>query len=153
MSVKGEIITKSYLIRGEILHLCTILEKDIEDFICQYFTSDLDKGAELFVIVLDRMTFDSKIATLETILKNIYSNDFDKKYHKLFIELRYVRGHRNAMAHHLVDIFENHKPLKQGVGFINYRDTATVTHYDKGTLKQVIDRTSKCIEVVRALGT
>jgi hypothetical protein len=152
MSVTDEIIGKSYLIRGEILHLCTILEKDIEDFICKYFTNSNDKAQELFVIVLDRMAFDSKISTLEVLLKKIHGDNFDKKYLKLFVELRFVKEHRNAMAHHMVDVFESHKPLKQGVGFINYRNTATVTNYDKGKLKQVIDRTIKCIEVVRAMG-
>lgn len=150
MNEKDEIIIRSYQIRGEILNLCTILEKDIEDFICKYFIDDSDKQIELFIIVLDRMTFDTKISVFEVLMKKIYDN-FDKKYAKLFVELRFVKEHRNIMAHHIVDIFKDHKALKQGVGFISYRNIANVTNYDKGKLKNVIDRTGKCIEVIRGL--
>lgn len=150
MNKKHDIIDKSVLYRGEILHSCTILEKDIEEVIGKYFTINEDRAIDFLLMVLDRLTFDSKISILDLILKKTFSETYNKKYEKLFTELRIVKENRNIMAHNIVLVSDDYiKPIKQGIGFVNYRNSVNVEWYDKGVFELLMKRINKCVEVIR----
>jgi hypothetical protein len=148
---ESEIIQKSIEYRGTILAGCTALEKEIENILCEYFSSDSAKQIDLLLMVLDRMTFDSKIAVLDLILRKIFPETFDKKYKKLIAELRSIKDDRNVMAHHVVDIFDGHGTLKQGVGFINYRNSPTIETYNSGRYSLIMNRIEKSVDFLRGI--
>lgn len=145
----NDLVERSMHYRGVILHKCIILEQEIEDIIIKYFVSDFGKHIDMHEIIIDRMTFDGKIAAFEELLKrNISPEDqFDKVYGKLFSELRYLKDIRNKFAHYNIDMsFSRKQKMPKEFSLISYRNGAKAKVFSKGDFDQFNTRIAKCIE-------
>lgn len=136
--------------RGTVLSYSANLEKYIEGYIAMYFTFKTDIAYEMCELVLDRLTFDSKIATFEAMLKKKYESDFKKRFGKLISEIRIIQSERNKFAHY-------HQSFDTGdirnVVLCNYRNSRNYITLTHESFELLIKRIEKCAEIVQDMAT
>jgi K+ transporter len=144
-----KLIDLSIHYRGSILDRCITLENEIDGFIAFYFAENVEKYNALLEIVIDRMTFDAKIATLEEILKRESGANYDKKYGKLISELRYIKMVRNNFAHLRVHTgYQMDDKIPKEFSLVNSRNGVEIKTFSKGEYSLFIERTDRCIDEV-----
>ncbi len=136
--------------RGYILNRCTILESDIELYVLYHFSSTKNVLIDLHQTVLQKLTFDAKISTFQEILnRNVGDEIFEKKYSKLFIELRYIKDVRNKMAHWPMFVgYKSNEKIPKEFSLISYYNSMENKPYTKGDFELFNKRMDKCIEVI-----
>jgi aminoglycoside phosphotransferase (APT) family kinase protein len=98
------------------------------------------------------MTFDGKIAAYEELINRKYPAEFDKKYSKLFLELRYIRGVRNSVAHWPVyTSYSTEDKIPKEFSLLNFRNGAGKKVFSKGDFALFQSRINKSIEVVNSI--
>lgn len=134
--------------RGHIIDACSWLERYIEVFILDFFVSERGTKWDMMrEILLDRFHFDGKIATMEVLVKKSVGADFNKKYKKLFGELRYIKDQRNFFAHYI----QIARLDTDDISLISLRDGAKTLNYTETDLKNLFDRIRKCSDEVAEL--
>lgn len=84
--------------RGRIINQFCFLEMNMSVIITESFTTDRELGNHMYRTLLERMTFENKRASFQSI---IYSQDEGnlKKYSAIFKELSALNDLRNQFAH------------------------------------------------------
>ncbi len=103
--------TEVHNLRSRILNYAILIEKQLEDFIRDYFIDDKNKKTKFDELILGKefFTFEQKIKVFEKIIKeygNLKINIWIKEVFnlgednkKLLKKIRYIREIRNAVAH------------------------------------------------------
>lgn len=100
-------------------------------------------------VILDRLTFDAKIAAVQDILKIKAGGKFEKTYGKLIKELRSVKEDRNRFAHHIVDVYYNRdEPIPKEFSLINFRTKVDSKVFSKGEYELLLKRIYRCREEI-----
>jgi hypothetical protein len=142
------LVNKAVFYRGSIINEWIHLEKAIEGYICHYFTQDISKQEELFNVLVDRLTFDSKRLVLKTLLdRNSELNGFKKTkknsypYSDLMEELRKINLERNYFAHYLFD-YSNHAIINcdKQLTLLEFRDKTKRKTYKEEEYVQLRQR-------------
>ena len=133
--------------RGTVLGTCSVLEKEIEYFIKNYFVEKhTDKWFLMGEVFLDRFHFDGKIAVFEVLIKKSVEKDvFKKTFSKLFSELRYVKDERNKFAHYVQYVEDDNV---DHITLLSFRDGVKGEDYNPEKYKLLIERIDRCIEEV-----
>jgi hypothetical protein len=143
-----ELIALGIEYRGTVLDACVYLEKWIDTYIVYYFTWDGDIAMEMLELVLDRVSFDSKISIFEAILKKKTKDLFKKTHSKLFSELRFVKDERNKFAHYIQKINN-----ETNVVLICFRNSQTHYEYTGANYELLLSRIEKCAQVVKDMSS
>jgi hypothetical protein len=145
-----EIHTLSIMFRGTILAECIDLEKTIDDFIAKDITFDEETQLRIFSVILDRLTFESKITAFSFILDEaqdlagfVKTNTKGYPHKELIKKLRIVKDERNYFAHQTAWIQVEALRYYPQVAFVNFRDKTKVELYDN-------DRIDKMVDLIRA---
>ncbi|GAA4100198.1 hypothetical protein [Mucilaginibacter panaciglaebae] len=147
------LIDLSIQYRGNILHHCILLEDTITDYLAMYFVDTLERYKDIREVVLDRLTFDNKIATLDELIKRNYPDSYKNKYPKLFSELRYIKDVRNSVAHWPVySHYKEGAKIPKEFSLINFRNGVGKKVFSKGEFELFQKRTLKCIDVIKKIG-
>jgi len=152
-------IANSHHYRGWIINEFSKLEKEIELFIMDDLEILLICGFEFQTIILDRMTFESKRASLKKLLEEKSKKKGFKKTNKnsyphksLLDELVALNEIRNNFAHFpLKELFLNHDYLYNAICLIKYRDDYQTINYKDNEIELIIERIHKSIEHLRSL--
>lgn len=135
--------------RGNIIARCSVLEKDIETFIADYFVSDGQKNYVFYTVLLDRFHFDGKIAVFESLIKqSCNTTTFKKTYSRIFSELRFIKDERNKFAHYVH--FLRDEP-SDNVTLLSFRDVVRIVDYSPEKYKDIIERINRSVKEVRKL--
>lgn len=153
-------IVNAHTLRGRFIDYFSILEKTIEEFISEYFTNDYNRGIELSDIILDRLTFDAKRASMRSIVRVMMN---EGKFQKLkgkpipndeyFSELKALSDHRNKFAHYPLAF-----PFKQGefgnvIGLDEFRDYIKTEWYNQQRYDSIISKIGKYIKYTKSFKT
>jgi hypothetical protein len=143
-----EINTLSIMFRGSILNACIGLEKTIDDFIAKDISFDEKTQLRIFSILLDRMTFESKITAFTAILDEAqdlagFKKTKTKGYpHKELVKnLRIIKDERNYFAHQSAWLQAEAIRYYPQVAFVNFRDKTKIELYNN-------ERATKMIEFI-----
>lgn len=146
-----EIEETAIFYRGTILHECIILEKTIDDFIAKDISLDEEVGVRVFQILLERMTFDSKITAMSAIMDDaqriagfIKTKKGRYPHADLIKNIKTIKDERNYFAHQPAWIRPDVLDHYPSVAFVNFRDTAKIEFYDQ-------TRVSKLIELIHGV--
>ena len=154
----NRLINAHYYI-GVILNSFVLLENEISYAISEYFLGDSDKVWRLMDIVLDRLTFESKRASLKAIVeKTEDSNGFIKTKNnsyackEFFNELRLLNDQRNYFAHYFLIQGSNvaHPSNTKDVVLIltDFRDKGKDHYYTKAYSEKIVDRIQNAKQAV-----
>ncbi len=144
---EDELIALGIKYRGTIIDECAALEKWIESYIAMYFTWNGERAFEMLELVLDRLTFDSKIGVFEAMLKKKHKDQFKKLYDKLMSELRIIKDERNKFAHYNQHL-ENSEQI---VILSSYRNSHTLHKYTNDDFVRLINRIERCGLIIKEL--
>lgn len=127
------------MLRGLVITQMAGLEKAVDTYISNYFTADTSKQVELFVLLLDRMTFDGKRTAFEAILKkNNTPTDYKKTYKGMIEDLRKLIVKRNQFAHF---IFDEHTEIEEKqhhvIGLMEFRNTVNTIWYSEEDISKI----------------
>ncbi len=149
MSIYTKSTNLSIKWRGTVIAYCSVLEKEIETFIADYFVSDSQKNYVFWTVMLDRFHFDGKISVFEELIKQSCDKPtFKKTYSRLFSELRYVKDERNRFAHYVHFVGDDQT---DSVTLLSFRDVIKPIDYSKETFKSLISRIDRCYKEVKKL--
>jgi|GEM_PF-2326734 hypothetical protein len=138
--------------RGVILHDCIALENKICINMAYYFVNSPALYKDIREVLIDRLTFDAKIAILKEIMQRQFPDEFGKKYDKLFSELRVIKEIRNRFAHYPVyTYFKEDAKIPKEFSLINFRDGDGKKVFSKGDFELTRKRIIKCIEILSAV--
>lgn len=145
------ILKRSVHYRGIILHDFSLLEKVLDDFLVTFFVQDKRRYGDFIVIVLDRTSFDNKIAMLETILQKGGKDDYKKHHEKLCKELRIIKSNRNAFAHYVVDLnSERINRFPKEIYLVSYRNSEEYMMYSDHTVDLLLNRIQRCGDEIKS---
>ena len=152
-------ISNSHHYRGWIINEFSKLEKEIELFIMDDLEILMICGFEFQTIILDRMTFEAKRASLKKLLeekskKNGFKKTSKNSYpHKrLLEELVALNEIRNNFAHFpLNETFLNDEYLYNAICLIKYRDDYRTVNYTHSQIETIITRIHKSIDDIKRL--
>jgi hypothetical protein len=146
-ATEEEYLKFAHLRRGLFLNAFASLEKTIEVFLVRYFALENKKG-EFINIILDRMTFYSKMQSLDIILQNkavkggfLKTNSNSYPDSRLLKSLRELNDKRNRFAHDLVAIPEE-GDNENMFGLAQFRDKTQVHWYTKEDYNKLIESTN-----------
>ena len=144
------LIELSIKYRGEILHHSIQIEKDVDTYLANYFIHDVEKQIELLELILDRLTFDAKLAILDVMLRKRHPGIYDKKFSKLISELRILKDQRNMFAHYMMFSFYNEgDEIPKEFQLVNFRNSTDFKKFSKGDYILFKQRVLKCQEAIR----
>ncbi|MCO5945343.1 hypothetical protein [Mucilaginibacter flavidus] len=144
------LIQLSIKYRGEILHDSIQIEKEVDTFLANYFINDVEKQIELLELILDRLTFDAKLAIFDTMLKKLHPGIYEKKFSKLISELRILKDQRNMFAHYMTySFYDELDEIPKEFQLINFRNSTDFKKFSKGDYLLFKQRVVKCREVIR----
>ncbi|WP_374949454.1 hypothetical protein [Mucilaginibacter sp.] len=146
----AKLINRSILYRGEILHECIILEKDIDLSVVMHFTQSPSHFNDMHELIMDRMTFDQKIGIIQELLnRRSLDSLMVKRKEKLIKELRYVKEVRNKFAHRPMFVgYQEDEKIPKEFKMITYRDGINHIPFTKNDFELCIKRIKKCVEVL-----
>lgn len=146
MNKADEIINYSIKKRGEILHQCIMLEKKIDSFFSNYFCKDPNKRLLFFYIFMDKISLDSKISMLESLLNKISTNELKTSYKELISDLREIKDDRNRFAHYMVDVISDQSidNFPKAINLVSFKNSTRLFNYDDDKLKNLIDKINNC---------
>ncbi|WP_199120533.1 hypothetical protein [Pedobacter sp. ASV28] len=139
------LINRSIEYRGHIIHTSTIIEKDIDIIIVMYFKMRVDRQVEFIELILDRTSYDSKIAILEQILKKHYYKTYDQECSKTIASLREIKDIRNKFAHDTVyTSYNKNEKIPKEFSLVNFRNSMSVKDFTKGEFKVFNEKSERC---------
>lgn len=138
--------------RGEILALTVAIERQIDNYISQYFCADTKKSNELNELLLytEKITLDMKRQIFTHLLKK--NNSQFLKAHPDFLKyLEEIVPHRNVFAHlEVIDIRDLEQMDKKKLVFKKYSNG--VMKPKKYTIDDIADLQTKMIFVDFSMG-
>lgn len=145
-----EYTKNSALYRGQIIGDFTVLERRVEFIISDFFLKKLDNT--FISIILDRLNFESKRASLKAIFDELekgaglFKTEGNANPHKkMFEEINSLSIKRNHFAHYILAYPENNDDNKIVFGLAENRDNPTgkglkVSFYTKSDVVKISNR-------------
>lgn|GEM_PF-3739118 len=138
-------VVKSCFYRGLVLHAFIYLENDMSACLAEFFSGNNDYYWTFMEVIGDRMTFESKRASLKFLMERIETKQgFIKtknnryKCADLFNELRLLNDQRNYFAHY---IFYNMPSRKEyAIVLTDYRDNGNEHFYIEEDIDKLLIR-------------
>lgn len=135
--------------RGQFISEFASLEKFIDMFLTKYFTGK-EEYKDFNNIILDRLTFEMKRQSLNTILSNLeLSNGFVKtkknsfSHNKLMDNLVKLNNIRNKFAHSMV-VNVADKNANYAMALVSFRDDVNVTYYSPKEYDNLLMMINSC---------
>ena len=118
-------------IRGRFLNSVACIERKIALILTNYFCTSDEIKREIFfeeVVTAQFFSLNSRKEVLVKIVKKDYPWYWDKNK-EVLKNLDEIMSFRNKLAHSVVDVSDQalKRPLKQGIGFIEWRDGEPIT--------------------------
>jgi hypothetical protein len=115
--------------RGRFLNSIAVIDHEICQFLTEYFCKSDDKKRELFFTdIAARMSSEGRRVLLTNIVKQDYPEIWEE-YKSLIQDLKQYQEFRNKLAHSMIDVSDAAlaRPLKDGIGFIQWKDAHPIT--------------------------
>lgn len=129
MDVVHRLHEKARNLRGRFLNSVAVIEHDIAVILTEYFCTEDESKRELFFAkVVEKLSLQKKKEILIEIVKVDYPRYWEEN--KEFLNsLQLIQELRNKLAHSILDVSDEalERPLKEGVGFVQWRKGAPVT--------------------------
>lgn len=116
-------------LRGSFLNSVAVIEHKLALLFTDYFCRDDDEKRRLFFErVMKPMSLDRKKKLLVDIVKADYPRYWDE-HQEILKNIDKLREFRNALAHSILDVSDEalERPLKEGVGFVQWQKGEPVT--------------------------
>jgi hypothetical protein len=128
--------------RGRIINAFAFLEVTMSIIITESFTIDKDLGNQMYHTLLERMTFENKRASFQSI---VYSRDLEnrKKYAMIFKELSELNELRNQFAHYPMVPIIQEGDNTTGIVLIKFKDSPNTIRFTLEELETIIKRIEK----------
>ena len=155
MKYTVEYLKQSYYYRGWIISEFASLEKQIETFIMKEMDVLDSCGYEMQTIILDRLTFEAKRASLKTILEDKFNRaGFQKTtrnsypFKSLLIELNQLNELRNQFAHYTLrcNFYPEEKDKEFVISLAKYRDQFSFIDFTRDDIEKILVRIVKANE-------
>ncbi len=151
MTKTEQLVRQSVNYRGLILQNCIHLERAIDTYIVKYLSDDDVKQLDIFVFLLDRMSFDAKISVLQSILQRDNA-DYKKKYDKLMGKIRQAKDERNIFAHYsLKTDMQAVKSFPTGLTYMAFRNKVDHKPYTNEKILELIEIINNCTEEIEKI--
>lgn len=147
------LVKDAYTLRGCVVNESIFCERMVDEFLSNYFCSDIKKKKDIMELLLctDRITSENKRQVLKKIVENNHK-DFSDKYPSLFSDMLKLYEERNIMAHYMLDTSENGIKAyrdEQKIGFVNFKikgklKEAHTVWYDMNKVSAIIKLADKC---------
>lgn len=132
-------IDRANYYRGRIINAFAFLEMTMSVIITESFAIDKELGNQMYHTLLERMSFENKRASFQSI---VYGQDVEnrKKYAEIFKELSALNELRNQFAHFpmLPIISEDDKTT--GIILVKFKDSPTTIRFTLDELEAIIKR-------------
>ena len=146
------LIAKVTNYRGCILNASIDLERAIDAYLTKYMTTDENKQLDIFIFLLDRMSFDAKISAFQAILQRDNPQDFKKKYDKLMGKIRMWKDERNVFAHYSLNDSDNAvNNVSKFVRLVNFRNKIDFKEYTGEKFIEILSGILETANTVREL--
>ncbi|NOW97959.1 hypothetical protein [Mucilaginibacter sp. SG564] len=132
--------------RGNIINEMTWMEKFVDSYITNYFTSDETKVVDMHLLFLgdNRISFDAKrqifihLAMKYDLLwyneyKSFRVHPEPKKFYSMNNDLDYLTQQRNILAHRIVDTTEDGRLDNEKISFLSFKNEAKTIPFSEET--------------------
>jgi hypothetical protein len=146
--------SRSY--RGVILNLTIDFERQMDEFIANYFVPDSKaKRIQLMeMLICDRMDFSKKTDAVKYMVRQICEREkwiYTREFPGLGSDLESVAANRNKFAHQLLGYPETEDELEFKIILVSFKNKIKRTGYKNEDIKVVTDTVFRCIRAIRRL--
>jgi len=126
----------AFYYRGKFIDHFNILERSIDEYIAEYIKADKERELDLYTIVINRLTFQSKLDCFIAITKKIAVESGFIKTEKakwpqsdIYKLIQEAKDERNKFAHFYLHIPE--EPVDYIIALMEFRDGGELHFYSK----------------------
>lgn len=135
-------IDRAHYYRGKIISQFCFLEMTMSIIITESFTSNRELGNQMYHTMLERMSFENKRASFQSIIyERAVKNK--KKYKPIFKELTELNELRNQFAHYPLIPMIADWVKETGIGLVKFRDKPNVIRFKVEELEDILARINK----------
>ncbi|MCW3119048.1 MAG: hypothetical protein JWM28_3130 [Chitinophagaceae bacterium] len=132
-------INRANYYRGKIINQFAFLEMTMSVIITESFTTDKNSGNQMYHTLLERMTFENKRASFQSIVYNQAEGN-RKKHGEIFKELSALNDLRNQFAHYPMIPIVDEKDEITGIALAKFRHKPNAIHFTLDELESIIKR-------------
>lgn len=146
--VDQKYIDRAHYYRGSIISQFCFLEMTMSVIITESFTSNRELGNLMYHTLLERMTFESKRASFQTIIYGL-AKENRIKYKDIFKELTALNDLRNQFAHYPLIPMIADWDKETGMGLAKFRDNPHPIRFKLDELENILQRINKMEFILR----
>jgi hypothetical protein len=142
-------------IRGVIISHTVLLERNIDEYLCNYFCSTEEKKWELMELVIsERMDFHEKTEAFTEILrKNCIAKGLELKneYPRIKTDFQEIAQARNFFAHTLLMPPDETRIKEKKFTLLKFKDKREAIDYTEAKIQSIFDRINKYSDLIKNL--